>query len=584
MTRLHESALAWLRVPGRLPLFGLIGLILVVTFAPMWVVTIRSFDNLEQRENVSEAEELRVAVDAQSQRLRDFGLTNAIWTASRNDIRDGDQAGFTNDLPPAVLGERYGITTVIGVDRSGNVTVGGSIQGAAYGDLPAALRDPATLSGYFAVDAAPGTGRCGLTSVTGTPSLFCGFPAYADMGKGTSAGGLLLFRELNEMAITELGAETADSVMVRSSARDGKRHPDLPSDFGAVVVTTTVVGDQVAVDCTIAGADGVPVTFEVLVGRPIRTLAQQSLILVGLVLLVSMVIVKLAADRVIRGGVTVRIRPLERATEKIMKSRDLHLRVPPSDHPDLGSLSDSINDMLAALQQNEQELAAVRAREERERVEQAIAREQERLANLRRVQAESEQIIGGVAYTLGDAVREVDAVRASVHDITTGAAAAHRATEQMADHAEKADRAAEALSIRLPATTEMVKMIAAIAGQTRMLALNATIEAARAGEAGQGFAVVADEVRKLADDTAESTERINTTLGALTATATDVSGAVATMTDTIDSVRAAIDQVRAVADGQQHTINGLVDQVQGAIGQIEELGTTRSADDGVELF
>jgi len=44
---------------------------------------------------------------------------------------------------------------------------------------------------------------------------------------------------------------------------------------------------------------------------------------------------------------------------------------------------------------------------------------------------------------------------------------------------------------------DIVTIVKAIAGQTRLLALNATIEAARAGDAGRGFAVVAREVKEL---------------------------------------------------------------------------------------
>ena len=96
--------------------------------------------------------------------------------------------------------------------------------------------------------------------------------------------------------------------------------------------------------------------------------------------------------------------------------------------------------------------------------------------------------------------------------------------------------------------------IKAIAEQTNLLALNAAIESARAGEHGRGFAVVADEVRGLAIKTRESTDKIQTTVEALTAS----------MQSTINKIETSLDDCRASMDCNERVIrfmNSILEQI-----------------------
>ena len=76
-----------------------------------------------------------------------------------------------------------------------------------------------------------------------------------------------------------------------------------------------------------------------------------------------------------------------------------------------------------------------------------------------------------------------------------------RAMDEVSEQTRKTNESAQEIR-------QVTEIIAGISSQTNLLALNASIEAARAGENGKGFAVVAEQIRELADQSRESTEKI----------------------------------------------------------------------------
>jgi len=89
----------------------------------------------------------------------------------------------------------------------------------------------------------------------------------------------------------------------------------------------------------------------------------------------------------------------------------------------------------------------------------------------------------------------------------------------------------------------MIGAIDSIADQTNLLALNASIEAARAGDAGRGFAVVAEEIRKLAEQSSNSTKRIEDIVNSINSR----------VSETVNNMRKAKESVLVVESSAEDT-------------------------------
>ncbi len=87
-----------------------------------------------------------------------------------------------------------------------------------------------------------------------------------------------------------------------------------------------------------------------------------------------------------------------------------------------------------------------------------------------------------------------------------------RITRRGGEQVENTRTIIESISHEISNVMEIIEIINSVSEQTNLLSMNAAIESAHAGEAGKGFAVVSEEIRQLADQTAEYSNQVDTSL------------------------------------------------------------------------
>jgi len=164
-------------------------------------------------------------------------------------------------------------------------------------------------------------------------------------------------------------------------------------------------------------------------------------------------------------------------------------------------------------------------------------------------------MIEEIASTTDDVAGDASAAAELGETGDRHATAAVESILEIADLLEELQALVDGLDERMDGVADTTDIIAGIAEQTNILALNASIEASRAGGDGDGFAVVADEVKSLAEETRESTDEIDATIG-------DVMEDVAAVAAETDEAMAEIDETTDAADEAGDTIARLTETVE----------------------
>ncbi|MFQ9568632.1 MAG: methyl-accepting chemotaxis protein [Roseburia inulinivorans] len=192
--------------------------------------------------------------------------------------------------------------------------------------------------------------------------------------------------------------------------------------------------------------------------------------------------------------------------------------------------------------------------------------------------ADMKEKIDAIGDLIAMISENVDALNASADKMQECNESAENIMAELIDISKKNGEAIENVRGQSKLTNDSAQqiqtvtdIIADISNQTNLLALNASIEAARAGEHGRGFAVVAEQIRTLADQSRESTERINQLVADLMDKANVSVEITEKVSEAVSLQNEKIDQTKEIFTILNGEIGQVGSAIEGISSEVEEL-------------
>lgn len=212
---------------------------------------------------------------------------------------------------------------------------------------------------------------------------------------------------------------------------------------------------------------------------------------------------------------------LDEVTNRIVRERDLRIRVNLQGDNELTRVAGSFNNLLESFETIYRQSSDIEhsIHEELERVSETMTRNKVSIDNqageiiqISTAATEMTHSVQEVARSTENASATADNTQQSAENGSSLLKQNMAAITKLAEEVNESFENIQELASASQEISGIAESINNIAEQTNLLALNAAIEAARAGEQGRGFAVVADEVRSLAQRTQEATGQIHSIL------------------------------------------------------------------------